>query len=172
MRYADFRAAGLCTSTGVVEDGCKTPIGTRCKRSGTHWTVAGADAIIALLLQAERPLRGLLGVPSPAAGLRVISPPPEGSSEAEVSRRITSHKPDVRPYSAGARHRCEIPLSSRAVWTCWSACGSHSGRGNRCPKLLEGDQPIRLNHVRFRTNRTSFRSVDCHRFIPIHVRWA
>lgn len=48
MRYADFRAAGLCTSTGVVEAGCKVAIGTRLKRTGMHWTVAGADAIIAL----------------------------------------------------------------------------------------------------------------------------
>jgi hypothetical protein len=48
MRYAEFRAAGLCTSTGVVEAGCKTAIGTRCKRAGMPWTVAGADAIIAL----------------------------------------------------------------------------------------------------------------------------
>jgi hypothetical protein len=47
MRYAEFRAAELCTSTGVVEAGCKTAIGTRCKRAGMHWTVAGADAIIA-----------------------------------------------------------------------------------------------------------------------------
>jgi hypothetical protein len=48
MRYAEFRAAGLCTSTGVVEAGCKVAIGTRLKRAGMHWTVAGADAIIAL----------------------------------------------------------------------------------------------------------------------------
>jgi len=48
MRYPDFRAAGLCTSTGVVEAGCKVAIGTRCKRAGMHWTVAGAGAIIAL----------------------------------------------------------------------------------------------------------------------------
>jgi hypothetical protein len=48
MRYAEFRTAGLCTSTGVVEAGCKTAIGTRCKRAGMHWTVAGADSIIAL----------------------------------------------------------------------------------------------------------------------------
>lgn len=48
MRYAEFRAAGLCTSTGVVEAGCKVVIGTRLKRTGMHWTVAGADAIIAL----------------------------------------------------------------------------------------------------------------------------
>ena len=48
MRYPEFKAAGLCTSTGVVEAGCKVAIGTRCKRSGMHWTVAGVDAIIAL----------------------------------------------------------------------------------------------------------------------------
>jgi hypothetical protein len=48
MRYPEFRAQGLCTSTGVVEAGCKVAIGTRLKRSGMHWTVAGADAIIAL----------------------------------------------------------------------------------------------------------------------------
>jgi hypothetical protein len=48
MRYPEFRALGLCTSTGVVEAGCKVAIGTRLKRTGMHWTVAGADAIIAL----------------------------------------------------------------------------------------------------------------------------
>ena len=48
MKYAEFRAAELCTSTGVVEAGCKNAIGTRCKRAGMHWTVQGADAIIAL----------------------------------------------------------------------------------------------------------------------------
>jgi hypothetical protein len=48
MRYPEFRALGLCVSTGVVEAGCKTSIGARCKRAGMHWTVAGVDAIIAL----------------------------------------------------------------------------------------------------------------------------
>jgi hypothetical protein len=48
MRYPAFRAQGLCTSTGVVEAGCKVAIGTRLKRAGMHWSVAGADAIIAL----------------------------------------------------------------------------------------------------------------------------
>lgn len=48
MRYPDFRAQGLCVSSGVVEAGCRTAIGTRLKRAGMHWTVAGADAIIAL----------------------------------------------------------------------------------------------------------------------------
>jgi hypothetical protein len=48
MRYPEFHAQGLCTSTGVVEAGCKVAVGTRCKRAGMRWTVAGADAIIAL----------------------------------------------------------------------------------------------------------------------------
>jgi hypothetical protein len=48
MRYPEFRAQGLCTSTGVVEAGCKTAVGTRLKRAGMHWTVTGANAIIAL----------------------------------------------------------------------------------------------------------------------------
>jgi microsomal dipeptidase-like Zn-dependent dipeptidase len=38
----------LCTSTGVVEAGCKVAIATRLKRAGMHWTVRGSDAIIAL----------------------------------------------------------------------------------------------------------------------------
>ena len=48
MRYPAFHAAGLCTSTGVVEAGCKVAIGTRLKRAGMHWTVRGANSIIAL----------------------------------------------------------------------------------------------------------------------------
>ena len=48
MRYPAFRAQGLCVGSGVVEAGCKTAIGVRCKRAGMHWTVAGADAIIVL----------------------------------------------------------------------------------------------------------------------------
>ena len=48
MDYPAFRSQGLCTSSGVVEAGCKLAIGTRLKRAGMHWTVAGADSIIAL----------------------------------------------------------------------------------------------------------------------------
>jgi len=48
MRYPKFHALGLCTSTGVLEAGCKVAIGTRLKRSGMHWAVSGANAIIAL----------------------------------------------------------------------------------------------------------------------------
>lgn len=48
MRYPQFEAEGLCTSSGVVEAGCKLAIGTRLKRTGMHWTHAGANQIIAL----------------------------------------------------------------------------------------------------------------------------
>jgi len=48
MRYAKFQGQGYCTSTGIVESGCKLVVGTRLKRSGMHWTVKGANAIIAL----------------------------------------------------------------------------------------------------------------------------
>jgi hypothetical protein len=48
MRYPDFHTQGLCTSTGVVEAGCKVAIGTRLKGAGMHWTLRGSNAIIAL----------------------------------------------------------------------------------------------------------------------------
>ena len=47
MGYPQFRAKGLCISSGVVEAGCKQ-IGAGLKRAGMRWTVAGANAIIAL----------------------------------------------------------------------------------------------------------------------------
>ena len=48
MRYHWFRQCGLFVGSGVVESSCKTVVGQRLKQSGMHWTVAGADSIIAL----------------------------------------------------------------------------------------------------------------------------
>ena len=48
MRYPTFRRRHLFVGTGVIEAGCKTVIGSRCKQSGMFWTVRGANAIIAL----------------------------------------------------------------------------------------------------------------------------
>jgi len=48
MCYKHFRARGFFVGSGVVEAGCKTVIGHRLKQSGMRWTVAGANAIIAL----------------------------------------------------------------------------------------------------------------------------
>jgi len=48
MLYPKFRAQGLFVGSGVIEAGCKTVIGSRCKQSGMFWTVQGANCIIAL----------------------------------------------------------------------------------------------------------------------------
>lgn len=48
MRYPEFRRQHLFVGSGVIEAGCKTVIGSRLKQSGMFWTVAGANAIIAL----------------------------------------------------------------------------------------------------------------------------
>ena len=53
MDYPRFRAMGLCVATGVVEGGCKNIVGARLKQGGMHWTVAGANAIIALRCAVE-----------------------------------------------------------------------------------------------------------------------
>lgn len=48
MRYEKFRAQGLFVGSGVVEAACRTLVGQRLKRSGMFWTLAGANAILAL----------------------------------------------------------------------------------------------------------------------------
>jgi hypothetical protein len=48
MRYPEFRRQGLFVGSGVIEAGCKTVIGSRCKQSGMFWTLRGANAILAL----------------------------------------------------------------------------------------------------------------------------
>ena len=48
MQYGTFRAKGYFIGSGVVEAGCKTIIGGRCKQSGMFWSEAGAENILAL----------------------------------------------------------------------------------------------------------------------------
>ena len=48
MNYPEFREQHLFVGSGVIEAGCKTVIGHRLKQSGMFWTVAGANAILAL----------------------------------------------------------------------------------------------------------------------------
>lgn len=48
MQYGTFRAAGWFIGSGVVEAGCKTVIGGRCKQSGMFWSKTGAENILAL----------------------------------------------------------------------------------------------------------------------------
>jgi len=48
MQYGTFRSRGLFIGSGVIEAGCKTIIGARCKQSGMFWGVPGAQNILAL----------------------------------------------------------------------------------------------------------------------------
>ena len=48
MQYGTFRSQGFFIGSGVVEAGCKTIIGARCKQSGMFWSRPGAENILAL----------------------------------------------------------------------------------------------------------------------------
>lgn len=48
MQYGTFRDADYFIGEGVVEAGCKTVIGGRCKQSGMFWSKSGAENILAL----------------------------------------------------------------------------------------------------------------------------
>lgn len=48
MQYGTFRQAGYFIGSGVVEAGCKSVIGSRCKQSGMRWSKDGAQNILAL----------------------------------------------------------------------------------------------------------------------------
>ena len=47
MQYGTFRSKGYFIGSGVVEAGCKTVIGARCKQSGMFWGEEGAENILA-----------------------------------------------------------------------------------------------------------------------------
>lgn len=48
MQYGSFRRQGFFIGSGVIEAGCKTIIGSRCKQSGMFWGEPGAENILAL----------------------------------------------------------------------------------------------------------------------------
>jgi len=48
MKYRTFRRQGFFIGSGVVEAGCKTVIGSRCKQSGMFWGRPGAENVLAL----------------------------------------------------------------------------------------------------------------------------
>ena len=59
MQYGTFRSRGFFIGSGVIEAGCKTVIGSRCKQSGMFWGEPGAENILALrCVQASRRLDG------------------------------------------------------------------------------------------------------------------
>jgi hypothetical protein len=48
MQYGTFRRKGFFIGSGIVEAGCKSVIGSRCKQSGMFWSEPGAENILAL----------------------------------------------------------------------------------------------------------------------------
>jgi hypothetical protein len=48
MQYGTFRRKGFFIGSGVIEAGCKTVIGARCKQSGMFWSEPGAQNVLAL----------------------------------------------------------------------------------------------------------------------------
>jgi hypothetical protein len=48
MQYGSFRKQGLFIGSGVIEAGCKTVIGARCKQAGMFWSETGAENLLAL----------------------------------------------------------------------------------------------------------------------------
>jgi hypothetical protein len=48
MRYDLFRSKGMFIGSGVIEAGCKSVVGKRCKQSGMFWSVSGAENILTL----------------------------------------------------------------------------------------------------------------------------
>ena len=55
MQYGTFRKNGWFIGSGVVEAGCKTVIGARCKQSGMFWSKPGAEKMLALALHPDQP---------------------------------------------------------------------------------------------------------------------
>ncbi len=47
MQYGSFGAKNYFIGSGVIEAGCRTVIGKRCKQSGKHWGEAGAEKVLA-----------------------------------------------------------------------------------------------------------------------------
>jgi hypothetical protein len=47
MRYGSFRRQGYFIGSGVIEAGCKTVVGSRCKQSGMFWSTPGAEHVLA-----------------------------------------------------------------------------------------------------------------------------
>ena len=103
MRYHWFRQCGLFVGSGVVEASCKTVIGQRLKQSGMHWTVNGADAIIALRCrEASRPWKTSLPTPRTLRHHRLTSP-------ARKTILVT-YKSDAHPL------RRSVPMNDGGPW--------------------------------------------------------
>lgn len=96
MRYHWFRGRGLFVGSGVVEARCKTVGGPRLKQAGMHWTVNGADDIIALRCRGQRTWGSRL--PASLPTLR-RAPPDQSRGEDDLdSPQIYAHPIAAIPH--------------------------------------------------------------------------
>ena len=98
MRYKWFRSRGLFVGSGVVEAGCKTIVGQRLKLSGMRWTVAGADAIIALRCREA----------SSQSEQSAAAPQPDSHRLTRPTRKmiLVTYKIDAHPGISGDPWNC------------------------------------------------------------------
>ncbi len=47
LQYGSFRRRGFFIGSGVIEAGCKSVVGARCKQSGMFWSTPGAEKVLA-----------------------------------------------------------------------------------------------------------------------------
>ena len=104
MRYPAFRARGLCVGSGVLEAGCKNVVGTRFKRPGMHWSVAGVNAMAALRCCVLSKRLDDFWIRRKARLLTNLSYTRYPSSNARADQRIGSRKRAVLLRDHGARH--------------------------------------------------------------------
>ncbi len=86
MLYGTYRARGFFYGSGVVEAGCKSVVGGRCKGSGMFWSEPGGNPCAGLALRLVRqPVRPGLGQAQPE---RLSSNPPPGAARPSPGGRL------------------------------------------------------------------------------------
>ena len=96
MQYGTFRRRGFFIGSGVVEAGCKTVIGARCKQSGMFWGRPGAENILALRCIHAAVAWSISGKPG-----STLMPPAMMPWRWRRSRRILSCAPATIKLSLG-----------------------------------------------------------------------
>jgi hypothetical protein len=89
MRYDTFRSKGMFIGSGVIEAGCKSVVGRRCKQSGMFWSEQGAENILTLRVAKQngnydRIWTRRMPSPNQRRGLaEVFCPAPKGGSRKQ-----------------------------------------------------------------------------------------
>lgn len=97
MMHGSFRKQCMFIGSGVIEAGCRTLIGSRCKRSGMFWSQPGLNNIIAC----AAPMRETAPPSSGGTAWPPAPPPVTPGSSNPPPEPDFCHAPDCRyTYSA------------------------------------------------------------------------